>query len=90
MEQRLSDDQHDNTEQPDSPVPIRPPRISQLSSFSRFISLTLEARLNIKNPVRTSKKTPHFTITKINYITLFKQVIAVYDDNHTKCTVGRY
>jgi hypothetical protein len=25
-----------------------------------------------KNPVRTSKKTPHFTITKINWLTLFK------------------
>jgi hypothetical protein len=25
-----------------------------------------------KNPVRTSKRTPHFTITKINWLTLFK------------------
>jgi hypothetical protein len=25
-----------------------------------------------KNSVRTSKRTPHFTITKINWITLFK------------------
>jgi hypothetical protein len=31
-----------------------------------------------KNPVRTSKRTPHFTITKINWLTLFKQIIAVY------------
>jgi hypothetical protein len=26
-----------------------------------------------KNPVRTSKRTPHFTITKINWLTLFKE-----------------
>jgi hypothetical protein len=25
-----------------------------------------------KNPVRTSKRTPHFTITEINWLTLFK------------------
>jgi hypothetical protein len=25
-----------------------------------------------KNPVRTSKRTPHFTITQINWLTLFK------------------
>jgi hypothetical protein len=25
-----------------------------------------------KNPVRTSKRTPHFTITTINWLTLFK------------------
>jgi hypothetical protein len=37
-----------------------------------------------KNPVRTSKRTPHFTITKINWLTLFKEVIAVYGENHAK------
>jgi hypothetical protein len=30
-----------------------------------------------KNSVRTSKKTPHFTITKINWLTLFKEIITV-------------
>jgi hypothetical protein len=30
-----------------------------------------------KNPVRTSKRTPHFTVTKINWLTLFKEIIAV-------------
>jgi hypothetical protein len=30
-----------------------------------------------KNPVRTSKRTPHFTITKINWLTLFKFKSAV-------------
>jgi hypothetical protein len=31
-----------------------------------------------KNPVRTSKRTPHFTVTKINWLMLFKEMIAVY------------
>jgi hypothetical protein len=35
-----------------------------------------------KNPVRTSKRTPHFTITKTNWLTLFTEIIAVYSDNH--------
>jgi hypothetical protein len=29
-----------------------------------------------KNSVRTSKRTPHFTITKINWLMLFKEIIA--------------
>jgi len=37
-----------------------------------------------KNSVRTSKRTPHFTITKINWLTLFKEIIAVYSESHTK------
>jgi hypothetical protein len=37
-----------------------------------------------KNPVRTSKKTQHFTITKINWLMLFKEIIAVYSENNTK------
>jgi hypothetical protein len=37
-----------------------------------------------KNSVRTSKRTPHFTITKINWLTLFKEIIAVYSENDTK------
>jgi hypothetical protein len=28
-----------------------------------------------KNSARTSKRTPHFTITKINWLTLFKEII---------------
>jgi hypothetical protein len=39
-----------------------------------------------KNSVRTSKRTPHFTITKINWLTLFKEIIAVYTENPTKPT----
>jgi hypothetical protein len=37
-----------------------------------------------KNPVRTSKRTLNFTITKINWLTLFKEIIAVYSENHAK------
>jgi hypothetical protein len=45
-----------------------------------------------KNPVRATKKTPHFTITKIDWLTLFKEIIAVYSETHmnprnTKCRV---
>jgi hypothetical protein len=27
-------------------------------------------------------RTPHFTIKKINWLTLFKKIIAVYTENH--------
>jgi hypothetical protein len=35
-----------------------------------------------KGSVRTSKRTPHFTITKINWLTLFKEIIVVYSENN--------
>jgi hypothetical protein len=38
-----------------------------------------------KNPVRTSKRTPYFTITAINWLTLFlKAIISAYNENHDK------
>jgi hypothetical protein len=37
-----------------------------------------------KNPVRTSKRTPHLTITKINWLTLIKDTIPFYTENRTK------
>jgi hypothetical protein len=37
-----------------------------------------------KNSVRTAKKTQLFTITKINWLTLFKEIITVYSENYTK------
>jgi hypothetical protein len=37
-----------------------------------------------KHSVRTAKKTQLFTITKINWLTLIKEIIAVYSENHTK------
>jgi hypothetical protein len=36
-----------------------------------------------KNSVRTAKRS-HFTVTKINWLTLFKELIPAYTDNHTK------
>jgi hypothetical protein len=37
-----------------------------------------------KNSVRTAKKTQLLTITKINCLILFREMIAVYSENHTK------
>jgi hypothetical protein len=43
-----------------------------------------------KNSVRTSKRTPHFTITKINWLMLFKETVAVYSENHTNPINTKY
>jgi hypothetical protein len=43
-----------------------------------------------KNPVRTSKRTPHFTITEINWLTLFKEIIVVYNENYAKPINTKY
>jgi hypothetical protein len=40
-----------------------------------------------KNSARTAKKTPHLTVTKINWLTLFKEIIAGYSQNHMKHTI---
>jgi hypothetical protein len=32
----------------------------------------------------------NFTITKINWLMLFKEIIAVYSENHTKPTKTKY
>jgi hypothetical protein len=37
-----------------------------------------------KDPIRTSKRTPHFTFTKINWLTLFKDIITIYNKKNTK------
>jgi hypothetical protein len=34
--------------------------------------------------VHTSKKTQHYTITEINWLKLFKEIIAVYAENNMK------
>jgi hypothetical protein len=41
-------------------------------------------KIIFKNSVRAAKKTQLFTITKINWLTLFKEIIAVYSEKHTK------
>jgi hypothetical protein len=47
-------------------------------------------QLIFKNSVRTANKTQHFSITKINWLMLFKEIIAVYTENHTKLTDKKY
>jgi hypothetical protein len=42
------------------------------------LSFKTQAQVIFKNSVRTAKKTPHFTIAKINWLTLCKEIIAVY------------
>jgi hypothetical protein len=39
-----------------------------------------------KNLARTSKKTQHFSITKISWLMLFKEIITVRAEIHTKPT----
>jgi hypothetical protein len=53
---------------------------------------TTLVQMLVKNSVLTSKRTQHFTITKIKWLTLFKEIIAVYSENHakpinTKCSI---
>jgi hypothetical protein len=40
--------------------------------------------MTFKDSVRTAKKTQHFTITKINRLTLFKEIRVVYFEDNTK------
>jgi hypothetical protein len=42
------------------------------------------AEIVFNNSVRTAKKTPHFTVTEIDWLTLFKEIIGVYGENLTK------
>jgi hypothetical protein len=37
----------------------------------------------LKNPVRTSKRTPHFPIAKNNWLALFQEIIAVLVRTYT-------
>jgi hypothetical protein len=39
---------------------------------------------NISNAVLTAKKTQRVNITTINWLTLFKEIIAVYSESHMK------
>jgi hypothetical protein len=43
-------------------------------------------KIIFKHSVRTAKKTQHFTITKTDWLMLFKEIIAVCSENHTKPT----
>jgi hypothetical protein len=52
--------------------------------YVHFGTLCEECIMIFKNSVRTAKKTPHFTITTINWLTVFKEIIAVYSENRTE------
>jgi hypothetical protein len=41
-------------------------------------------KIILKSSVRNSKRIPHFTITNINWLMLFKETIAVYSENRTE------
>jgi hypothetical protein len=44
-----------------------------------------------KDSVRTAKKSPHFTVTKFNWLTLFKEIIVVYSEQiHSEYKVQKY
>jgi hypothetical protein len=43
-----------------------------LGTISAFVLKPKIVFVIVKNPVRTSERTPHLTITKINSLTLFK------------------
>jgi hypothetical protein len=43
-----------------------------------------------KNSARTSKRTPHFIITKMKWLMLFKKIISVYTENHAKPINTKY
>jgi hypothetical protein len=54
------------------------------------LNLTLIYIYNIYNSVRTSKRTSNFATTRINWLMLFKEIIAVYIQNYTKPTNTKY
>jgi hypothetical protein len=64
----LSQNEYQKTWMPMSFLPLKPQLV----------------QIIFKNSVRTAKKTLHFTITKINLLILFKEIVAVYIENHTK------
>jgi hypothetical protein len=51
--------------------------VENIIQVSLNLSKLKHVKMIFKNPVRTSKRTPHFTITKINCLTLFTEIIAV-------------
>jgi hypothetical protein len=66
--------------------------IDTATYFTAFSFNPLKPKLlltTFKNSVRTSKRTPHFTITNINWLILFSEMIPVYSKNHTKSTEAK-
>jgi hypothetical protein len=62
-------------------VPIS--KLINITETSEFSHLNWN-KIILKNSVRTAKKTTHFNITKINRLTLFREIIAVYSRNLKK------
>jgi hypothetical protein len=59
----------------------------KIKQKNNYFPFEAEARPNIfNNPVCTSKRTLLFTNTKVNWLMLFKEITAVYSENHTKPT----
>jgi hypothetical protein len=64
------------------------------SATHTFNPLKLKlVQIIFNNSVHTSKRTPHFTITKINCLMLLKEIIAIKTEKHinptnTKCKVA--
>jgi hypothetical protein len=58
------------------------PRFKNIISFRRAPSVDTSpfklkfVYIRVTNSVRTAMKTPRFTVTKINWLTLFKEIIA--------------
>jgi hypothetical protein len=48
------------------------------------INIPKSVLIVFKNSVRTSKKTQHVSMTTINWVMLFGEIIAVHSENHTK------
>jgi hypothetical protein len=69
-------------------------KIDMLHGNRHFISFNpLKPKLVqmlFKNSVHTSERTPHFTITKISWIMLFREIITIYNYKHIKATNIKY
>jgi hypothetical protein len=53
--------------------------------------LKYKGHFMLKNEVRRAKRTQHFTVTKINWLTMLKEIIGDYEKNteyiNTKCRI---
>jgi hypothetical protein len=61
---------------------VRQQHFSNLTAFNPLKPKLVQ--IIYKNSERTAKKTQDFTITKINWLRLFKEIIAVHSENRTK------
>jgi hypothetical protein len=64
--------------------------VSAFAQRQRKTKKTCVEMAGLKNSVRTSKRTPHFTITETNWLIAFKEIIAVYSDDNTEPINTKY